>query len=170
MMTPTCYRCTSDFFRGSQYTEKIDPKATMFRNSGAHFISTFIGDSHFSFALVKLQLRMYVAYSTAPPQKDRGSRLAKIIKRAMFTTVRCIRSALPFDAWLLSPLTCRATIADLQKRSTSAYSPPLSISSTWIQQSNRRSKMPRSVQTSLRLCLSSKIATVAGLVTHEVHQ
>ena len=68
------------------------------RRSGACFVITSIGDARFEFALVKLRLRMYAAYSTASPQNVTGSQLAKIMLRAMLSTVLCMRSALPFDA------------------------------------------------------------------------
>ena len=71
----------------------------MSRRSGACFVITSISDApSFTFALVGLQLRKYTAYYTASPQNVTGSRLAKIMLRAMFRIVLCMRSALPFDA------------------------------------------------------------------------
>ena len=70
----------------------------MLRKSGETFVSTCSGDARRRFELVGLLFRMYAAYSTASPQNVKGRRLAKIMDRAIFRTVRCIRFALPFEA------------------------------------------------------------------------
>lgn len=103
-----------------------------------------------------MRLRMCAAYSTASPQNDTGNRLAKIIARAMFNIARCIRPTFPLNAWLRALLICRATPVDLQKRSTIAYSPPLSVRRTWMRQSIDVQRTRKSVQISLQLCFLSK--------------
>ena len=57
------------------------------------------------------------------PQKNRsGKSLAKIIHLAIFTMVRCIRSALPLLAWFLASLCWRATPGPLLDSSIFSYS------------------------------------------------
>ncbi|KAE9054402.1 hypothetical protein PF005_g33622 [Phytophthora fragariae] len=56
------------------------------------------GDMRLGFALHELLFNTKAAYSTASPQKYNGKPLANSMQRATFSTVRCILSALPFDA------------------------------------------------------------------------
>ncbi|KAE9340042.1 hypothetical protein PF008_g11274 [Phytophthora fragariae] len=102
-----------------------------------------MGDIRLGLALHALRLSTYAAYSTAYPQNFNGSPLANSMQRAMFRIVLCIRSALPFEAWLLASLTCRRTLVARQKSSTFMYSPPPSVRSTCMRQLYSFSKKTR---------------------------
>ena len=128
------------------------PQATMSQNSDAHFFITSIGDALFVFAIAVLRLRLFMVYSTASPGMDRGSRLANIIGRSMFNTVRCMLSTFSFYAWMCALLTFRETPFDLKKRSTFAYSTPSTVGSTCICSSNDLQRISRSVYPSTRIC------------------
>jgi hypothetical protein len=52
-----------------------------------------MGEQRFGFALQGLRFNTYAAYLTASPQNCIGNRQFKIMQRAIFKTVRCMRSA-----------------------------------------------------------------------------
>jgi hypothetical protein len=67
-----------------------------------------MGEQRFGFALQGLRVNTYTAYLTAPPQNCTGNQQLKIMQRAIFKTVRCMRSAFPLDAGLSASVRWRA--------------------------------------------------------------
>jgi hypothetical protein len=73
--------------------------------------------TRFGLDLQVLQFKTYVAHFTASPQKCIERRQLKIMHRAIFQIVLCMRSALPFDAGLSASVCWRAIPLCSQNRS-----------------------------------------------------
>ncbi len=104
-----------------------EPKVTTCAKLGAFPSNISMGNMRLGLALQGLRFNTKAAYITASPQKCIGKRQINIMHRAIFKTVRYIRSALPFDAGLSASVRCRPIPLLAQNRSMLAYSPPPSV-------------------------------------------